>query len=563
MNKTQKVDLLKIQLLIILSVLIEAIGVSSIFPVVASISSPDSIESIPILMKLFSFFEFSSRETFIAILGLILVIFLAGSSLLAIFTLKKITTYGALFGADLGTRLFRSYIYQDWQFHVNSNSSELMKKITAESTRLTEGVLIPILQMNSRILLVIALLSVLFYYNFWLTFILIAGISLIYLIIFLVIKRHADKNGKNISGALSTRFKLMNEAFNNSKQIILSNNQEVFNKGFDSAGKVLGNSLGMNAAFQQAPKYLVELILLGSLILFLTIFLSGNNQPESIMALLVLFGFGGLKILPAAQGIYTGFSSYVSNIAAYDSMRKDLKLSKKMKIEASPNDRLNCKTIELQDVSFSYNSSTELIIKDITFTIKSGDRVGIIGETGSGKSTLLDLILGLISPSSGKIILNGELDLSENIRLWHQEIGYVPQKIYLDDKTIIQNIAYGVEDHKINYEKAVECCEIAQAKNFISKLPHGFNTNIGENAAKLSGGQAQRIAIARSLYFNPSVLILDEATSAIDIQTESILIDSLISSKQIKIIILITHRPESLKYFNKIIHLHEGKLLVN
>lgn len=563
MSKNQKVDLIKIQLLIILSVLIETIGVGSIFPVVASISNPDSIESISILQKLFSFFEFSSYETFIAFLGILLVIFLIGSSLLAIFTLKKITTYGALFGTDLGTQLYRNYIYQDWQFHVNSNSSELMKKITAESTRFTDGVLIPILQMNSRFLLIIALLSVLSYYNFWLTFILIGSISLIYFFIFSVIKKYADKNGKNISGAYSIRFTLMNEAFNNSKQIILSNNQEVFNGGFDSAGKLLGNSLGMNAVFQQAPKYLVELILLGSLILFLTIFISFNDQPESITALLVLFGFGGLKILPAAQGIYTGFSSYVSNIAAYDSMREDLKLSKNLKIEARPNDRLNIKTLELQDVSFSYDNSTDLIIKNITLTIKSGDRVGIIGETGSGKSTLLDLILGLISPSSGKIILNGELDLSKNIRLWHQEIGYVPQKIYLDDKTIIQNIAYGIEDHKINYEKAVECCEIAQAENFISKLPHGYNTNIGENAAKLSGGQAQRIAIARSLYFNPSILILDEATSAIDIKTESILINSLISSKRIKIIILITHRPESLKYFNKIIHLHEGKLLIN
>lgn len=563
MSKNQKIDLIKIQLLIILSVLIETIGVGSIFPVVASISNPDSIESILILQKLFLFSEFSSYETFIAFLGILLVIFLIGSSLLAIFTLKKITTYGALLGADFGTRLFRNYIYQDWQFHVNSNSSELMKKITAESTRLTDGVLIPILQMNSRFLLIIALLSVLSYYNFWLTFILIGSISLIYFFIFSVIKKYADKNGKNISGAYSIRFKLMNEAFNNSKQIILSNNQEVFNEGFDSAGKLLGNSLGMNAAFQQAPKYLVELILLGSLILFLTIFISFNDQPESITALLVLFGFGGLKILPAAQGIYTGFSSYVSNIAAYDSMREDLKLSKNLKIEARPNDRLNIKTLELQDVSFSYDNFDSLIIKDIKLNINSGDRVGIIGETGSGKSTLLDLILGLISPSSGKIILNGELDLSKNIRLWHQEIGYVPQKIYLDDKTIIQNIAYGIEDHKINYEKAVECCEIAQAENFISKLPHGYNTNIGENAAKLSGGQAQRIAIARSLYLNPSILILDEATSAIDIKTESILINSLISSKRIKIIILITHRPESLKYFNKIIHLHEGKLLIN
>lgn len=563
MSKNQKVDLIKLQLLIILSVLIETIGVGSIFPVVASISNPDSIESISILQKLFSFFEFSSYETFIAFLGILLVIFLIGSSLLAIFTLKKITTYGALFGADLGTRLFGNYIYQDWQFHVNSNSSELMKKITSESTRLTEGVLIPILQMNSRILLVIALLSVLSYYNFWLTFILIGSISFIYLFIFSVIKKYADKNGKNISGAYSIRFKLMNEAFNNSKQIILSNNQEVFNEDFDSAGKLLGNSMGMNAAFQQAPKYLVELVLLGSLILFLTIFISFNDQPESVTAVLVLFGFGGLKILPAAQGIYNGFSSYVSNIAAYDSMREDLKLSKKMKMEASPNDQLNFKTIELQDVSFGYNSSTDLIIKNITLTIKSGDRVGIIGETGSGKSTLLDLILGLISPSSGKIVLNGEEDLSKNIRRWHQEIGYVPQQIYLDDKSIVQNIAYGVEDHNINHEKAIECSKISQAENFISQLPNGYDTNIGENAAKLSGGQAQRIAIARSLYFNPTILILDEATSAIDFKTESILMNSLISSTKIETIILITHRPESLKNFNKIFHLHEGKLLVN
>ena len=148
-------------------------------------------------------------------------------------------------------------------------------------------------------------------------------------------------------------------------------------------------------------------------------------------------------------------------------------------------DRLNIKTLELQDVSFSYDNFASLIIKNIKLNINSGDRVGIIGETGSGKSTLLDLMLGLISPSSGKIILNGELDLSKNIRLWHQEIGYVPQKIYLDDKTIIQNIAYGIEDHKINYEKAVECCEIAQAESMTNQAP--VNYWIHANMLTLNG----------------------------------------------------------------------------
>jgi ABC-type bacteriocin/lantibiotic exporter with double-glycine peptidase domain len=186
--------------------------------------------------------------------------------------------------------------------------------------------------------------------------------------------------------------------------------------------------------------------------------------------------------------------------------------------------------------------------------------VGIIGQSGAGKSTLVDIVLGLLKPTSGEVLVDG-INIEKNIDSWQIKLGYVPQTMYMIDESILKNIALGVPQEKIDYNKITEVIEAADIKYFIQNLPNGLNTNVGEKGVKLSGGQRQRIGIARALYTNPNVLILDEFTSSLDIETEKKIMESINNMKKKITIIIISHRHSVLEGCNKIIRIQNGKLI--
>jgi len=212
--------------------------------------------------------------------------------------------------------------------------------------------------------------------------------------------------------------------------------------------------------------------------------------------------------------------------------------------------------LNIENLNFKYHSESKGL-NEVNLDAKENEIVGIIGESGSGKSTLINLMLGLMKPLSGNIRMN-ELDIHKNLNNWKDIIGYIPQNIYLTDDTILRNIGFGIEDNKIDNKKIEKCIELAELSSFIKNLPQGLNTVVGERGIKISGGELQRIGIARALYKDPKILILDEATSALDVDTEKNILETISSLKSNKIIIIVSHRNSIFDFCKKIYEIKNG-----
>ena len=233
---------------------------------------------------------------------------------------------------------------------------------------------------------------------------------------------------------------------------------------------------------------------------------------------------------------------------------KQIKITKKNKVE-----QFDFKEIYFENVNFKYPSQNKFVLKDINLKICKNENISIIGESGSGKSTLIDLFMGLQIPNQGKILINGK-EINEDLNNWQSTIGYIPQSIYLQDETIEKNIAFGVPENEINKRRIQEVINLAQLKDFVTNLPDKEYTIVGEKGARISGGQAQRIGIARALYFFPKILIFDEATSSLDINTENRLLNEIEHLKNKYTILTITHKPSVAQRSSKIYEIKENKL---
>jgi ATP-binding cassette subfamily B protein len=301
------------------------------------------------------------------------------------------------------------------------------------------------------------------------------------------------------------------------------------------------------------------MIMIALLALF---FMKDNNNWQMVIPSLGALALGAQRVLPALQQVYAAWAS----IIGYGTSSEDVILSldelalKRNEITNTDNKSINFKkSIIFKNISFTYSGTKSKIINELDFKILKGDNVAITGRTGDGKSTLLDIITGLLLPSSGDIFVDGiKLDKS-NIKQWQKNIALVPQVIFLTDESIIKNVCLGVHPDLINLEKVKDCLKKVQLTDFIQNLPLQYDTEIGERGVRLSGGQRQRIGIARALYKDANLLILDEATNALDQKTEKMILNNIKKLRKDITIIIISHRPQTLTFCNKIISLNKAK----
>ena len=277
--------------------------------------------------------------------------------------------------------------------------------------------------------------------------------------------------------------------------------------------------------------------------------------------ILALYAYAGYRLLPSLQNIYAAITQlkFVSN--ALNNLYKNISNLNKISIENNSNTFHLNKSIVIKNVCYNYTGSSSTALKNINLNIPAYSTVGFVGETGSGKSTLLDIILCLINPQEGTLEIDGKIISDSNKRSWQNSIGFVPQKIFLTDETIAQNIAFGVKPNKIKQIDVENAAKMANLHNFVNnELPLKYETTIGERGVRLSGGQQQRIGIARALYHNPQVLILDEATSALDSNTEDAVMQALNNINKKITVIMVAHRLSTLKNSNLIYILEKGEI---
>tara|TARA_B100001094_G_C18187014_1_gene804493 strand:- start:2726 stop:3928 length:1203 start_codon:yes stop_codon:yes gene_type:complete len=388
-------------------------------------------------------------------------------------------------------------------------------------------------------------------------------ISLAYL---LFTNKLVSRLGKLRQQKVAMRIKNIQEGFGSIKEIILLSIKIFFLKKYDESTKDELDASGVFKLVSTLPRYYIELILIIGICIFLTYSSLNGLDIKQKLPFLGLAAVAAFKVMPSINRILSLIQNIRFTSPAVQIISKELELETVYDInEIGTKDIQSIKfdrEIELNSISFKYPNSNEEALKDINIKIKKNEFIGIIGKSGSGKTTLINILLGLINPDKGVIRLDNYLNLDQqNLKVWQNKIGFVSQNVFLIDDTIKKNIALGLEDDFIEKEKLEMAINMSQLREFIGTLPLGVETILGERGSRLSGGQLQRIGIARALYRNPEIIVLDEATNSLDIDTEANFMESVYNLKKSKTIITISHRLSTVQRCDKIYVIDGGNII--
>ena len=457
--------------------------------------------------------------------------------------------------------LFNYYLEKKWLFHADNSSKDIISKIHTNADRLSGQVLLPFLDLISSLIISTIIFLAVLIVDLRVALISFIIFSSFYVFFFFYFKKKLRKSGDEITRIYPLYFKAMFDAFTSIKDVILYDKKNYFKKFFLNNLTRFREMAVIQSYLSQIPRNLIEAIFFTFLIsiVFMAIKYFDYNFAE-ISALIAFYGVCAIKIIPAFQRIFKSVTSINSNLSAFENIEQDLVKGKKFELE-NKNDQINKKlnfnrSIKLENLSFSYPTNKQMGIFDVNIEIPYGSKVGIVGKTGSGKSTLLDIILGFISPDKGNIKVDDIIVNEQNVKYWQKNLSYVPQNFYIYEGDIASNVAFSEDEKLINKEKIKSSLIFSELKEFI-----GYEKiNVGENGKKLSGGQKQRIGIARAIYRDSEIIILDEATNALDSITEKKILDNIEAHETIKTILIVSHRFETLKMCDKFYFIENGKV---
>jgi len=554
-----------LQFLVILMAFMEIIGVASIIPFMALVGDMTKLQQETFYAKVYQASGIESESEFVVILGIGVVVTLFVSGTISLFTTWRLCMFGTQLGTELSTRLYTHYIKQNWLFHASVNSAKLTKKIVNETNRVSGGIILPLMQMNARVVFTLFMVISIFIYDPRVAIVGLSVFAIVYLILFKIVKRSLERNGKAISQIFSKRYRLNNEGFGGIKDLLLLGRGDNFIESFNQTSKSLAHSQGTINALAQVPRYFIELVAFGSM-MTITLYLisSYDGNLGMILPTLSLYTLAAFKLLPAIQNIYANVAAIKGNIAAFESIHDDLIWSSKPKalIQESKQSFLRVKhQISLNNITFTYPDKTKSTLQKINMSILANSVIGIVGPSGSGKSTLINILLGLIEPQQGEMKIDNTILNYKNRRSWQNTIGFVAQDIFLSDRSIAENVAFGISKNEINLDKVKKALELSHLTELLQSLEKGIYTPVGERGVKLSGGQSQRIGIARALYHEAEILVFDEATSSLDGISERRVMDAIHEFGGQKTIIMIAHRIKTVQNCNKIFYIDKGRVV--
>lgn len=564
LGRQRKIQLIFLLMIMLSSSAAEVFSLASVLPFLAVLASPEKIWKIDAIRQLALNFGLTSSS------GLILpvvVIFGVAAIVTASVRLLNVWLNGRMaaeIGSELSCEAYRRTLYQPYQVHVSRNSSMV---ITALQSQVASMVIMvnAILAMLSNAFVLAGLLTALILINAKIALISGGIFALSYGFIVLVGKRRLAENSKSVAKYSQLSLRALQEGLGAIRDVLLDNSQPVYIDTYRNSDRPLRLKISQSNFIGAFPRYIMEavgLCLIAGVAYFMT---RSTGALASSLPLLGGLALGAQRILPALQQTYSNWTLIRANKTDAESVLKALAQPLPKALDSISIVPFEFQSqISFKDVCFGYEKNINLVVNNLTFQIRKGERVGFIGKTGSGKSTIIDLLMGLLEPSSGIITVDGNNMHSglgfAGLASWRTSIAHVPQTIYLADSSIAQNIAFGVPVLRIDMQRVRSAAKQAQISEFIESSPLGYNTNVGERGIRLSGGQRQRIGIARALYRQASILVFDEATSALDTVTEVAFMEAIEALAPQLTIVMIAHRLSTLASCDKIFELHKGSI---
>jgi len=564
LNQKQVIGIITISILSFCLGLIEVFALYSLYALLNFFINPDTANNLDYIFgkinNFSSLVRIDSDNYFLSILFFIIFIFLI-RFLFSIFAFYKQYKFVEDCRVEMNTNIFKTYLKKNYSFFINTSNFELIRNINQEIGNFCNGVLQQSITIITEIMILLFIISYLSFVESKIVLLVILVIAPIFILYFLFFKNRFGNLGKVRFSVSSNILKSIIEPIQGIKEIKIFNSENIFIKKNKFHNNELKRVQMLLNFFNSIPRSIIEFILILVFMLYLILGDFDHNISSETLSIIGLFGIATIRLLPSLSRILNCLNIIKSNFPSIDIIYKEISSFRENNlIHVQNSDKkidFNSK-IFIKNISFQHENSNQNILSNYSEEIERGKITTIFGASGAGKSTLVDLISGLIKYDEGDILIdNKSLKDTVNVRQWQNLIAYVPQKIYLMDESIKKNIIFDLDDKNIDEKLLVDCTKKAEIYDFIVNLPDKFETNIGDLGSKVSGGQIQRIGIARALYKKKDVLIFDEATNSIDPDTEVRILSNLKKDQKNKTIIMISHNIGSHKISDKVIELRK------
>jgi ATP-binding cassette, subfamily B, bacterial PglK len=548
--------------LMLVSALVEVVSLGAVLPFLGILAAPDLVFDHHIVKNIALTWGITSADQLV----LPLTVAFACAALIAgairILVLWVSTRLAFASGAELSIEVYRRTLYQPYWVHVARNSSQLISGIITKVDQVVSFVLLPVLTLFSSILLVVAIMLTLIAINPFAASVAALGFGASYALITWMYHRRLNRNGQVIARQQTQLVKALQEGLGGIRDVLLDGTQPVYCDIYRQADLPLRRAQGSNIFIGYVPRFALEAL---GIVLIAALAYGLSRQAGGVAIVLPVLGalaLGAQRLLPALQQSYICWANIVGNHTLLSDVIELLDQPVPAELlEPAPAPLPFQHGIRFERVRFRYTVDGPWVLDGLDLVVPKGARVGFVGSTGSGKSTALDLMMGLLMPTEGELLVDGQPVRGNRLRAWQRTIAHVPQSIYLADITLAENIAFGVPRGAIDLQRVRQAARHAQIADFIEGLGEGYDALVGERGIRLSGGQRQRIGIARALYKQASVLVFDEATSALDNRTEQSVMDAVEDLNRDFTILIIAHRLTTVRRSDIIVELEKGRVV--
>ena len=561
LNPSQKKQLIALSILIFIGMLFEMAGLGVLIPALGLMLNANGAESFPVLEPLFNLLGNPSQKELVLYGMLFLVLLYFIKALFLLFLSWRQAKFSAEFPAELSSRLFIGYLRQPYTLHLVRNSAELLRNIRGEIGEFTE-ITKSIIVLATEFTVVMGIAFVLILQDPLGTLVVAIILGLPSFAVYRIMKKKLLNWGERRQLHEGEMNQHLLQGMGGVKEVKLYGKEENFLKEYDVHNYARAGIITRQYTMMNFPRLYLEVIAVIALAGTVVMMMIQNKPLVNIVPTLGIFVAGAFRMIPSLNRIMGSIQFIRYSGPVIDLLYGEFKLISNAGVFLKSNVLKSSfnRQIELKNINFSYESADSKALDNVSIVINKGESVGFIGTTGSGKSTLIDVILGLLPIGLGTVMVDEE-NIQNNLRGWQNQIGYVPQSIYLTDDTIRRNVAFGIPNGEIDDVAVERAIKASQLNDFVKTLPKGLETFVGEHGVRLSGGQRQRIGLARALYNDPSLLVLDEATSALDSNTENDVMEAVLALKNSKTVIIVAHRLSTLKNCDRVYKFEKGKLV--
>ena len=568
-DKKQKRQLVGLAVLILIGGMLETLGVSLLLPVVEVLMNPEDIldnQFVAIVVDTLNIQ--SSTQLIIIMLGTLIVLYIVKNAYLLFQTYVQ-NTFVTRNRNRMISRVMRDFLNRPYEVYLGADIPTVFRLTDSDIPNAFQLILV-LIQMVTEIVVVVSLCIVVVIISPAMSLFIVTVFLGMTLIITKVLKPRLNDIGHKNQEIQSRIAKWRIQSIYGLKDVKVLHREEFFVRNYYESGAIGANVARNYAVLNNLPRLLIETVFMVSVLLFILLYMLRGGDIKALVPQLSAMAVAGIRVMPGTNRINTYLSEIAYSQPCLDYLYENLNESMKMDVNGSvtgltKEDMQAPPRVELQDrivldhITYAYPNTDKNIFTDAHMEVKKGQSVGIMGPSGAGKSTIVDILLGLLHVQAGTITCDG-VNIFDNYAAWLAKIGYIPQSIYLIDESIRDNIAFGIDADKIDDKRIWEVLEEAQLREFVEQLPEGLDTTIGDRGVRISGGQRQRLGIARALYHNPEILVFDEATSALDTDTEKAVMDAINSFHGRKTMVIIAHRLNTIAKCDVIYKVEDEKI---